>query len=513
MKIYDVKVIYDILYHNFSNLKRGKYYFLNFKLFIFLLIYGMVYNSCIQGKIKSKFYMSILPENYIRNGVLCLMKKDNWSSETGFILAAAGSAVGLGNIWKFPYIAGQNGGAVFIIIYFILLLLLGVPVLLSEMAIGRKTGKNPIDACRTLHRKCGFIGGFGILGAFVILSYYCIIGGWIIKYLLMYMTGGVKGDYAALFERFTTGFSPVIYGIIFTLLCTLIVIKGISGGIEKISRIFMPALLVMMIVLIIKSLSLKGGGEGVKFFLLPDFTAIESAGDFLNILVSAMGQVFFSLSLGMGTLITYGAYLDRKTSLKKAAFCISLIDFFIAVLAGLMVLPAVFAYGIAPQAGSGMVFIAMPQVFAGLTGGNFWGILFFLLVLFAAVTSAISLFEVLISFLIERFKLKRFASSLICSAAVTAVSVPVALSFGSLSRMRIMGMDLFEFMNFLSDKLLMPLGALGISVLCGYLWGAEEVSAEAGLTKSWDSKLYRLIIRYAAPVMIAVIFVTSFIGL
>lgn len=441
------------------------------------------------------------------------MKKDKWSSETGFILAASGSAVGLGNIWKFPYIAGQNGGAVFIIMYFVLLLLLGVPVLLSEMAIGRRTGKNPIDACRTLNSKCGFIGGFGIMGAFVILSYYCVIGGWIIKYLLMYLTGGVKGDSAELFERFTTGTSPVVYGIIFALLCTFIVIKGISGGIEKVSRFFMPALLVMMLVLIFKSLSLEGSGEGVRFFLLPDFTAVKSAGDFMNILVSAMGQVFFSLSLGMGTLITYGAYLDRKTSLKKASIYISLIDFVIAVLAGLMVLPAVFAYDIVPQAGSGMVFIAMPQVFAGLAGGNIFGLIFFLLVLFAAVTSAISLFEVLISFLMERLKLKRFAASVICSAAVTAASIPVALSFGSLNGFRIMGMDLFELMNFLSDKLLMPLGALGICILCGYLWGTEEASAEAGLEKTTEKKLYRFIIRFAAPVMIAVIFITSFMGL
>lgn len=442
-----------------------------------------------------------------------MKKKDKWSSETGFILAASGSAVGLGNIWKFPYIAGQSGGAVFIVMYLILLLLLGVPVLLSEMAIGRRTGKNPIDACRTLNSKCGFIGGFGIMGAFVILSYYCVIGGWIIKYLFMYLTGGLKEDSAALFERFTTGSSPVVYGIIFTLICTLIVIKGISGGIEKISRLFMPALLIMMVVLIFKSLSLNGSGEGVRFFLLPEISHIKSVRDFFSILVSAMGQVFFSLSLGMGTLITYGAYLDRKTSLKKAAFYISLIDFIIAVLAGLMVLPAVFAYGIVPQAGSGMVFIAMPQVFAEIAGGTIFGLLFFLLVLFAAVTSAISLFEVLVSFLIERLKLKRLIASLLCSIAVILVSIPVALSFGRLNKIRLLGMDLFEFMNFLSDKLLMPLGALGICILCGYLWGTDKVSDEAGLKKLKDKKTYHFIIRYAAPVMITVIFITSFMGL
>lgn len=429
-------------------------------------------------------------------------------------MAAAGSAVGLGNIWKFPYVTGQNGGALFIIVYVLLLLLLGVPVLLSEMSIGRRTGKNPVDACRMLHSKCGFIGGFGILGAFVILSYYCVIGGWIIKYLLSFLTGESIENASQYFESFTSeAVAPIVYALIFTVICALIVLGGVSGGIERISRIFMPALLVMMVILIAKSLTLEGGIEGVKFFLLPDFSHIGGAGDVFRILVNAMGQVFFSLSLGMGTLITYGAYLDKSASITRASVYIPLIDFVIALFAGLMVLPAVFAYDIPPQAGSGMVFIALPQVFGELSGGRFFGVIFFLLVLFAAVTSAISLLEVLISFLVQKTGLGRKSSALICSAAVLTTGVPVSLSFGKLRDFSLFGMNLFDLACFISDKVLMPMGALGICVLCGYIWGADRVSEEAGIKSGTVRTVYRIIVRYAAPAMIAVIFITALTGL
>lgn len=442
------------------------------------------------------------------------MKQEKWSSEFGFLMAASGSAVGLGNIWKFPYIAGQNGGAVFIIIYFILMLLLGVPVLLSEMAIGRSTGKNPVDACRTISPKCGFIGAFGIMGAYVILSYYCVIGGWIIKFLISFLTGNRISSASDYFEEFTSGsVPPLVYALIFTVICGFIVLRGVSGGIEKISRIFMPALIFMMLLLIIRSLSLEGGIEGVRFFLLPDFSHIKSAGDFFTVLINAMGQVFFSLSLGMGTLITYGAYLDKSASLTKASVYIPLIDFIIALLAGLMVLPAVFAYDIPPQAGSGMIFIALTQVFGEISGGRVFGVIFFLLVLFAAVTSAISLLEVLISFVVQKTGSGRKTAAVLSAAAVFAAAVPVSLSFGRLSGFTVFGMNFFDLMNFISDKLLMPMGALGICLLCGYVWGTKGVTEEADMKNGAAKALYRILVRYAAPVMIAVIFVTALAGL
>lgn len=442
------------------------------------------------------------------------MKQEKWSSEFGFLMAAAGSAVGLGNIWKFPYIAGQNGGAVFIIIYLLLMLVLGVPVLLSEMAIGRSTGKNPVDACRAISKKCGFIGGFGIMGAFVILAYYCVIGGWIIKYLTSFLLGSRIDSAAEYFSDFTSGsVSPLIYALVFIAVCGTIVLRGVSGGIEKISRIFMPALIFMMLLLIVKALTLEGGADGIKFFLLPDFSHISSIGDFFRILINAMGQVFFSLSLGMGTLITYGAYLDKSASMTRAAVYIPMIDFVIALLAGLMVLPAVFAYDIPPQAGSGMIFIALPQVFGEISGGRIFGAVFFLLVLFAAITSAISLLEVLISFVVQKTGIGRKISAAVCSLAVFAAGIPVSLSFGRWSGISLFGMNFFDLMNFISDNLLMPLGALGICLLCGYIWGAKSVADEADIKSGASRALYRIVIRYAAPVMIAVIFVTTLLGL
>lgn len=442
------------------------------------------------------------------------MKKEKWSSEFGFLMAASGSAVGLGNIWKFPYVVGMNGGGIFIIAYFILLILLGMPVLMSEMAIGRSTKKNPIDACRSINSKCGFIGAFGILGSFIILSYYCVIGGWIIKYLAAFTVGFRAENTTDYFNSFTSSAAePIIFEMIFILFCAFIVIKGVSGGIEKISRIFMPALLIMMIALIIKALTLKNSSEGLKFFFLPDLSQINGYGDLFSILISAMGQVFFSLSLGMGTLITYGSYLDKSTNLTKASIYIPIIDFVIAILSGMMVLPAVFAYNITPQAGSGMIFIALPQVFEEISGGQIFGAVFFLLVFFAAITSAISLFEVIISFFMQKTGIGRKLSTLICALTVGAVGIPVSLSFGEWSSFTILGMNLFELMNFISDKILMPLGALGICILCGYIWGTSNVFTEADMKSSLIKRLYRFFIRYAAPVMIAVIFVTSLAGL
>lgn len=435
------------------------------------------------------------------------MKQEKWSSQFGFVMAAAGSAVGLGNIWKFPYIAGQNGGAVFIIIYVVLLAALGVPLLISEMAIGRSTRSNPIGACRKISKKCGFIGLFGILGAFFILSYYCVMGGLIIRYFLQYLMGGLDTGAEEFYTSVTQSTSePIIYSVIFTLICAVIVVRGISGGIEKISRIFMPALIILMIILMIRGLTLSGGTEGAKFFLVPQKIDLK---ELPSITVSAMGQVFFSLSLGMGTLITYGAYLDKSASIPKAAVYIPLIDLAVALLAGLTVLPAVFSYGIEPSAGSGMIFIALPRVFGEISGGVLFGAAFFLLVFFAAVTSAISLIEVIVSYISQRFSLGRGASSAAACTLAAAASIPVSLSFGRLSDIKIFGMNIYDLVNFISDAILMPLGALGICLLCGYLWGKGKAVQEAGIKSRTGRFLYTASVKYTAPIMITVIFLTA----
>ena len=442
------------------------------------------------------------------------MKKEKWSSDFGFLMAAAGSAVGLGNIWKFPYVTGKSGGAVFLVVYFILLIILGVPVLLSEMCIGRSTRKNPIDACRTINKNWGFTGAFGIIGAFIILCYYGVIGGWVIKYIIHYIFNSSIDNASEYFDKFSSGtFMPILLHFIFTFCCALIVINGISKGIEKICKFFMPALLIMIIILTFKSFSLDGSINGIKFFLKPDFSKLQSFSDWAVLLTGAMGQVFFSLSLGMGTLITYGAYLDKSTSLTKSAIYIPLIDFIIALLSGLMILPAVFACGISPTAGSGMIFITLPQVFAQISGGRFFAVIFFLLILFAAVTSAISLLEVIVSYIMNRLKLSRNNAALISAFVISVIGIPASMSFGKLSNFKIFNMNFFDLLNFISDKLLMPLGALGICILCGYVWKIDNLSAEAGVKSPFVKNLLNISIKYISPAMIFIIFITSLFNL
>ena len=292
------------------------------------------------------------------------MKREQWSSNLGFLLAAAGSAIGLGNLWKFPYIAGSNGGAVFLMLYLVLLILLGTPLLLAEMAVGRATRLNAIDACRAIHPRWGFVGAAGVVGAFVILSYYSVIGGWVLKYLFAYMQHSRLGDADAYYTGFVTRpLEPVLWHLLFAACCCGIVAFGVSKGIERISKIFLPVLLLTLIAIGGYALTLPGASQGLRFLFLPDFSQIHSFSDFASILVRAMGQVFFSLSIGMGTLITYGSYLDRKANLQKNAVLIPLFDLVIALLAGIAILPCVFSFGLEPSAGSGLLFRSLPYVF------------------------------------------------------------------------------------------------------------------------------------------------------
>lgn len=270
------------------------------------------------------------------------MKREQWSSNFGFLMAAAGSAVGLGNLWKFPYIVGMNGGGIFLLIYIILLVLLGTPMLMAEMSIGRYTRLNAIGACKKLNKKWGFVGAAGIIGAFTILCYYGVIGGWVLKYLCKYIISPSVESPDQYFNNFSSSVTePIIWQLLFCLISILIVIRGISKGIEKISKIFLPLLGAFIILIAINSISLPNAVEGLKFFLIPDTTKINGAKDFFDIVLNAMGQVFFSLSLGMGTLITYGSYLSKDSSIQNNSFYIPLFDLIIAVLACFAILPAV----------------------------------------------------------------------------------------------------------------------------------------------------------------------------
>lgn len=439
-----------------------------------------------------------------------MSKREKWSSEFGFLMAAAGSAIGLGNLWKFPYLTGNSGGAIFIIMYLILMFALGAPLLLTEMSIGRHTKSNSIDACKKISPKWGIAGGFGVAGAFVILSYYMVIGGWVLKYMTSYLFGTIENPQQYFFNFTSSTAEPIIWLVIFTGICALIVNAGVSNGIEKISKIFLPLLFVFIIIIAVKSLSLPNSIDGVKFFLIPDF----SQKNWINIFINAMGQVFFSLSLGMGTLITYGSYLDDNVNLVKNSLYIPIFDSVIAITAGFAILPAVFAFNIPPESGAGMIFQVLPNVFNEIKFGRIFAVIFFLLVFFAAVTSAISLFEVITAYLSENRHFKRRTSVIMIFIATSFTGILSSMSFGKLNNIRILDMTFFEFFSFLSDKILMPLGGLLICILAGYIWDKEIFKNELSSNGKYKVKIFkplRFILRYTAPLMIIIILISSWI--
>lgn len=443
-------------------------------------------------------------------------KREQWSSEFGFLMAAAGSAVGLGNLWKFPYMAANNGGAVFVAVYILFLLLLGIPILLSEMAVGRSTRLNALDACKKISKRWGFVGGIGIAGSFVILSYYSVVGGWVLKYLFTYITGTNIADPAAYFDGFVSSAAePIIWHVVFMGITAVIVFFGIRGGIERASRILLPSLLVFIIILAAVSVSLDGAEAGVRYFIVPDFGHLDSAGEIGRLFLAAMGQVFFSLSLGMGTLITYGSYLDKHSNLQKNAVAIPLIDSVVAILAGFAILPAVFAFGLEPSGGAGLVFKTLPSVFVRLPVGRLLAVIFFLLVFFAALTSSISLLEVITAFLMDRFSLSRIKAALIPAVLMTLLGTAASLSFGVLGGLTIGGMGIFDLLTFLSDKILMPIGGFFMCILVGYIWGipaaAKEITS-SGRYRFPLAGVFSAVVRYVAPALIILIFISSLLS-
>lgn len=443
------------------------------------------------------------------------MKREQWSSDFGFLMAAAGSAVGLGNLWKFPYVVGQNGGGLFILVYIILLVLLGAPILMTEMAIGRRTRLNAYSACEKLKKGWGFTGFAGIFGSFCILCFYGVVGGWVLKYLFKYIFSGDISKPDEYFHEFSSSVTePVIWQLLFCILSIAIVIRGVSGGIERISKIFLPLLGVFLIFIVINSVILPGSGEGVKFFLIPDFSAVGGIKDIFGIILSAMGQVFFSLSLGMGTLITYGSYLSRDSSIQKNALFIPLFDLIIALLACFAILPAVFSFGLEPAGGSGLIFQTLPYVFASMKLGRIFGIIFFLLIFFAAVTSSISLIEVIAAYFIDTKGWSRKKACIIPGIFFCEVGILASLSFGVLSDFRIFGKTIFDFLTILADNILMPIGGFFLCILTGYYWGMSELFEElssGGKYKVYFRNALTFLIKFFAPTMIVIIFIVSFI--
>lgn len=436
-------------------------------------------------------------------------KRDSFSSKLGFVFAAAGSAVGLGNLWRFPYLAAKYGGGIFILIYLVLALTLGFTLMITEIALGRKTGISAIGAFQKLDKRFGFIGYLTCIVPFIITPYYCVIGGWVIKYLFAFASGHVNAaasdDYFGNF--ISTPVEPILWFIIFVILTALVVIIGVQKGIEKASTIMMPILVILVIFIAGFCVTRPGALEGVKYYLLPDFSKFSP-----TTVLAAMGQLFYSMSLAMGIMITYGSYMKKEDDLRGSVRQIEIFDTAIAFLAGLMIVPSVFVFsGGSEEAlskGPSLMFITLPKVFESMKLGGFIGAAFFILVLFAALTSSISLLETDVSILSDKLHWGRKKSTLIVTAYVLITGTVISLGFGPLDFVKILGLGLLDFFDFISNSVLMPIVALLTCICIGFFVKPQTIIDEVEQNKPFkEKKFYTIMLKWGAPICLILILV------
>ena len=456
-------------------------------------------------------------------------KRGGFTGQIGFILAAAGSAVGLGNIWRFPYLAAKDGGGVFLLCYLILALTFGFTLLTTEIAIGRKTGQSPLTAYRAMHPKMGWIGILACLIPAITLPYYCAIGGWVLKYLAAYVTGqGSTAVSDGYFTSFITSqWSPIIWFVIFLLATTLVVYMGVGNGIERLSRILMPILLVLIVVIAVFSLTLshtdesgvtRTGLQGFFVYVVPDFTGLTLK-KFIMILMDAMGQLFYSISVAMGIMITYGSYVRKETNLVRAVNQIEVFDTLVAFLAGLMIVPAVYTFmGAEGMAGGpSLMFVSLPKVFGamGMAGGVV-GVIFFVTVAFAALTSSVSVMEAVVSSVMDKFHVKRQSAVLGVAVLTLILGVIVCLGYnllyfevtlpnGSVGQV-------LDIMDYISNYCLMPIVAIATCILIGWILTPKTIIDEVtgkGIYKFGREKLYVVMIKIVAPILLLFLFMQS----
>ncbi|MEC5424543.1 sodium-dependent transporter [Virgibacillus sp. C22-A2] len=444
-----------------------------------------------------------------------MKKQDQWTSKTGFILAAAGSAIGLGAIWKFPYMAGTNGGGIFFLLFVLFTILIAAPILLAEFFIGRKAQSNAISAFKKLapHTLWGTTGYLGIIVSLIILSFYSVIGGWILSYLARSLNGyfinKVQSDYVHIFDSIIENPVEVLgMQLLFMLITMAIIQGGIQKGIERASTWMMPALLVFFVLLAFRSLTLPGAMEGVSFLLKPDISSLTG-----QTVLLALGQSFFALSIGISVMVTYASYLPETENMPKSAATISALNIFISLLAGLVIFPAVFALGYTPDQGPGLIFVILPAVFHELVFGGILFTVFLILLLFATLTSAFSLLENIVAAFMKGRQDKRRRYTLIAGSLVFVIGIPSALSFGFLSDIHIMEKSIFDFADYITSNIGMPLGALLISLFVGYKIPKDLVFNELvqGSPKiAFVFKGWYFLIRYIVPFAIILIFLQSF---
>ena len=442
-----------------------------------------------------------------------------FTSNIGAILAAAGGAVGLGNIWRFPYMLGQNGGGAFLLVYVFFVILIGVPLMMTEFIIGRRSQSNVVGAYKKLspnHKGWMLLGVFGIMAAFLIYAFYSVVAGWTLNYIVLSCCGRLSGQspetIAMMFNEFTQGsFWPLAYQGLFLALTGTVIVMGVQKGIEKVSKILMPVLFLLLILMCVRSLTLGNGvKDGLSFLFHPDFSKLSGSS-----ILAALGQSFFSMSIGMGAMVTYGSYIRKEDKLFNTSLWIAGCDSLVAILAGVVIFPAVFAFGMNPASGPELVYIVLPNVFNSMLAGTLFAIIFFVLLGIAALTSTISLLEILVAFAVEELHWKRSTASFVSTLLVFVIGVFCTLSFGPLKNATIFGKTIFDLFDLLTASYLMPIGALLMTIFLGWFFPKVEVKDElsnGGTLKVKAFELYYFVLRFIAPIALLFIIISGIVN-
>ena len=438
-------------------------------------------------------------------------KRSNFSGKLGFVLASAGSAVGLGNIWRFPYLAAQYGGGIFLLVYLALAVTFGFALMCAEIAIGRKTGTSALGAYKKLDKRFGFLGIIASLVPTIILPYYSVIGGWIAKYLFTFVSGNmVSATNDSFFGDFISSpIEPIGWFLLYLGLTAIVVLGGVEKGIEKVSKVMMPVLVVMVVFIAVYSMFMPGALEGVKYYLTPDFSKFS-----ITTVLAAMGQLFYSMSLAMGIMITYGSYMKKDVSLEGSVKQIELFDTGIAFFAGLMIIPAVFSFSGGDESalgkGPSLMFVTLPKVFNTMPGGSIIGSIFFIMVLFAALTSSISLMETVVSIVMDKFGLSRKKACFTVILLSIILGLLSTLGYSVWSEFKIIGFQFLDFFDFISNSVIMPIVALLTCILIGYVIKPKALIEEIEQGGKFKRKtLFTVVIKYIAPVCIVAILIFS----
>ena len=450
------------------------------------------------------------------------MERESFKSRLGFILVSAGCAIGIGNVWRFPYVAGENGGGLFVLLYLIFLVLMGIPVLTMELAVGRASRKSAVLGYKKLEKpksKWHIHGWFCMLGCYLLMMYYTTVSGWMTSYFYKFATGTFESGMTS--EQVSGVFSQlqsnpiemVIWMAIITILGFLVCSRGIQKGIEKVSKVMMIALLVLILALAVNSILLSGAGEGLKFYLVPDFEKVSEIG-IGNIVSAAMNQSFFTLSLGIAAMEIFGSYMSKDDTLPGESVKICAFDTFVAIMAGLIIFPACFSYGVEPDQGPALIFITLPNVFVNMAGGRIWGTLFFLFMTFACFSTIIAVFENIISFCIDMFKISRTKSVIINAVIILIASLPCVFGFNIWSGFELFGQNVLGIEDFLVSNILLPVGSLIYLLFCvtKFGWGFDNYLTECNTGKGMKfARFLKPYFQFVLPILVLIVLVQGFI--